>query len=77
MKLVVTIEGGLIQDFYTNRKGDVELIVVDYDTDWMYDDETKLINISEWGERRATVYRVAAEVNKGLVSKVDSIADRE
>ena len=38
-KIFVVVEGGIVQDVLTTSQADMELIVIDHDTEGMEDDE--------------------------------------
>ena len=53
--IVVTVEGGLVQDVFTNHADpkDVEVTIIDYDTDGASEDEVALVGedqafVSTW-----------------------------
>ena len=60
-KIFVVVEGGIVQDVLTTSQTDMELIVIDHDTEGMEDDEmaeyTKAVaELAEAGEARSLMF---------------------
>jgi hypothetical protein len=60
-KVFVAVEGGLVQDVLTTSQADMELVVIDHDTEGMDDEEmaeyTKAVaELAEAGEARSLMF---------------------
>ena len=60
-KIFVLVEGGIVQDVLTTSQTDMELIVIDHDTEGMEDEEmaeyTKAVaDLAEAGEVRSLMF---------------------
>ena len=67
-RLVVVMRGGLIEDVYSDRESDIELVVVDHDANEFADDDDDRVSLVE-GER-AWVTSYSMEVDPWFVSSV-------
>ena len=70
MRLVITLEGGIVQSIISDENG-VEIVVVDYDTDDVPEDE--LVTIE--GDQARCVRGAPPEVNIGWVNQAFTLAD--
>lgn len=66
-RLVVVMRDGLIEDVYSDRELDIELVVVDHDADEFADDDDRASLVE--GER-AWVTSYSMEVDPWFVSSV-------
>ena len=78
-RIIVSVEGGMVQDVFTNHADpkDVEVTIIDYDTDGASEDEVVLVGEdrafvstwipSSWAELEETV---RAMLEKSLPSRV-------
>ena len=60
-KIFVVVEGGIVQDVLTTSQADMELVVIDHDTEGMDDEEmaeyTKAVaELAEAGEARSLMF---------------------
>ena len=64
-RLVVVMRDGLIEDVYSDRESDIELVVVDHDADEFADDEDEeddRVSLVDGERAWVTSYSVVADV---------------
>ncbi len=72
MKIVITLEGGIITSVSSDRDIDAQVIIVDYDTDWV--DDTDDFNIVEIDGNSAHVYHeLDIDFNQSYVDKMSNL----
>ena len=60
-KIFVVVEGGIVQDVLTTSQADMELVVIDHDTEGMEDEEMAeyakaVAELAEAGEARSLMF---------------------
>jgi len=65
MKIVVTVEGGLVDAIFTDTDKEVIVMIVDRDTDFLDDDETVMVD-----DERVFINTFASTFSKSFVDRI-------
>lgn len=76
MKIVIVVEGGLVQNIIKSTDEKLDVIIVDYDTDGVPDEDTHVIESHLYPtfkyEERASVFPMHVEKDISFIDKISN-----
>lgn len=71
MKIVIVVEGGLIEKIVVDTKQEIDIILVDYDTDFALDDETQIVD-----DEAAYVNKIPPTLDRAFIKQTFKSYDK-